>query len=48
MSGPHSSFPEGTTYEISASELNEDETKDVEIALKKKEDETGRCETAVC
>ena len=39
MSGPHSSFPEGTTYEISASELNEDETKDVEIALKKKEDE---------
>ena len=26
MSGPHSSFPEGTTYEISASELNEDET----------------------
>lgn len=41
MSGPHSSFPEGTTYEISASELNEDETKDVEIALKKKEDETN-------
>lgn len=39
MSGPHSSFPEGTTYEISASELNENETKDVEIALKKKEDE---------
>lgn len=39
MFGPHSSFPEGTTYEISASELNEDETKDVEIALKKKEDE---------
>ena len=39
MSGPHSSFPEGTTYEISASELNEDETKNVEIALKKKEDE---------
>ena len=41
MSGPHSSFPEGSTYEISASELNEDETKDVEIALKKKEDENN-------
>ena len=41
MSGPHSSFPEGTTYEISASELNENETKDVEIALKKKEDENN-------
>ena len=41
MSGPHSSFPEGTNYEISASELNEEETKDVEIALKKKEDETN-------
>ena len=41
MSGPHSSFPEGNNYEISASELNEEETKDVEIALKKKEDETN-------
>ena len=42
MSGPHSSFPEGNNYEISASELNEEETKDVEIALKKKEDETKK------
>ena len=41
MSGPHSSFTEGNNYEISASELNEEETKDVEIALKKKEDETN-------
>lgn len=41
MSGPRSSFPEGNNYEISASELNEEETKDVEIALKKKEDETN-------
>ena len=41
MSGSRSSFPEGTNYEISASELNEEETKDVEIALKKKEDETN-------
>ena len=41
MSGPHSSFPEGNNYEISASELNEEETQDVEIALKKKEDETN-------
>lgn len=41
MSGPRSSFPEGNNYEISASELNEEKTKDVEIALKKKEDETN-------
>ena len=41
MSGSRSSFPEGNNYEISASELNEEETKDVEIALKKKEDETN-------
>ena len=39
MSGPHSSFPEGSNYEILASELNEEETKNVEVALKKKEDE---------
>ena len=39
MSGPYSSFPEGSNYEILASELNEEETKNVEVALKKKEDE---------
>ena len=39
MSGPYSSFPEGNNYEILASELNEEETKNVEVALKKKEDE---------
>lgn len=37
MSGPESSFPAGSSYEISASKLNEEETKDVEIALRKKE-----------
>lgn len=39
MSGPYSSFPEGSNYEILASELNEEETKNVEVALKKKENE---------
>ena len=42
MSGPHSSFPEGSNYEILASELNEEETKNVEVALKKKEDEKDK------
>lgn len=37
MSGSSTSFPQGSSYEISASKLSEDKIKDVEIALKKKE-----------
>lgn len=33
MSGPYSSFPEGSNYEILASELNEEETKSCAICF---------------
>lgn len=36
MSGPHSSFPEGNNYEISASELNEEGNKRCRNRIKEK------------
>ena len=40
MSGPKSSFPEGTDYSVSASELSEEALSDVEASLRKVELET--------